>query len=283
MSKCWCDQCKLISTDLRCTTCNVLNDNNFTRNIKVVVFLSKYAINTPDLINMCRTILNGDYFANEFVARLNLIPTFKNKTEKHDELMHIISCFANPRLFGFDDDSTNTKIELWTRLFYVNNFGWSIPSMSALNQIQKFVKNDIILEVAAGLGFWAYLLRHYGSNVIATSVYADEYHRYAHTETDGNIISWTCIENLNAVDAVLKYNSVANCLMLVWGYSTILTDALDNFTGDKLVIIGEDCGGCTSALAQSNSYGFNLISKITIPRFTIANDYVWLYEKKLNK
>jgi hypothetical protein len=154
---------------------------------------------------------------------------------------------------------------------FVHMFGWSIPSLESLEDAVSFIELDTVVEIAAGVGFWSALLRSKNVNVYTTSIVDNHY--YNHKEMETNI--WTPIEILSGVDAVQKYTD-ANCLFLSWG-NGVLYQVLPLFKGNKIIIIGEDEGGCTDYLDCDDFY---LVKCVDIPRWRGLNDIMRFYVRK---
>lgn len=56
---------------------------------------------------------------------------------------------------------------------FVYNYSWAIPTPEAITEIAKFVGTDKCLEVGAGRGLWAFLLKEAGVSITATDAYTE--------------------------------------------------------------------------------------------------------------
>lgn len=169
----------------------------------------------------------------------------------------------------------NNEYFHYYRFEYSKIFGWSIPSVSALEKIKEFVGTDTVLEIAAGRGFWSALLKSIGMNVIATSIADGHYYSAADMEK-----TWLDIELLDCVEAVNKYSD-ANCLFISWGNGQ-LYKSLREFKGNKLIVIGEGLDGCTDALDENdNEFGFELKEFVEIPVWWGIHDVVHIFTRKI--
>lgn len=117
------------------------------------------------------------------------------------------------------------------------NFAWAIPSEYAINEIIKFSRKDKVLEIGSGLGLWCHLLQLNGLDIIGTDNFS------SHTQKEKE--RFCKIEEISAIDATNKYID-RNVLMTIWPpMSSMVSDALKIFKGNKLIYIGEPEGGCT--------------------------------------
>lgn len=124
-------------------------------------------------------------------------------------------------------------------------FAWAIPNNEALDALLAL---GPIIEIGAGCGYWAHLLRALGGDVVAYDLappvnerHENGYCRYG--EVVG--VTWTLV--LRGGPSVLtkrKYRDRA--LFLCWPpYGGWLgKKALQNYRGKTLAYIGEDRGGC---------------------------------------
>jgi uncharacterized UPF0146 family protein len=159
---------------------------------------------------------------------------------------------------------------------YVNTIAWAIPDDNAIAQIASFVKEETILEIGAGLGYWAKLLQDKGVKIIPTdSKEMDWKHNQLPAYTD--VI---CLSHKQ----VLKKYSDASVLFLYWPPydSPMATESLSAFKGDKLIYIGEGEGGC-----NGDDRFFDMLSEywlekkvVVIPQWWGIHDRLFLYCRK---
>lgn len=116
---------------------------------------------------------------------------------------------------------------------FVKEYAWALPSPDVIRAIVAFADGGTILEIGAGSGLWAHLLREAGAEIRATDVEPWD-------------TTYTFVAQLSATEALALYPD-AHVLMLCWPpYADPLGAlALAVFTGDRLVYIGEGEGGCT--------------------------------------
>ena len=123
------------------------------------------------------------------------------------------------------------------RYFCTRFYSWAIPNQEALECIAEF---GPILEVGAGNGYWAYLLRNMGVDVVAV----DRHPPHPQSKNSyGHKTRYTYVRR-GSSRAPLKYPE--RTLMLCWPpYDTSLAyDALRSYSGEYLIYIGEGTGGC---------------------------------------
>lgn len=171
------------------------------------------------------------------------------------------------------------QLQFYKRNFFTNNYSWSIPSKTAINEIINFVGNDAILEIASGHGVWAKLLQEANVNIKPTD-YISSPKRKNYTLNKAYDID---IEDLSANDAIQKYKNF-NVLMMSWPpYNEPMAhQALQNFNGNKLIFIGEGKGGCTGDdnFFKELNQNWNLIKEVDIPQWPRIHDYLYLYHRK---
>ncbi len=122
-----------------------------------------------------------------------------------------------------------------------HRFSWAIPSEPALAAL---VGLGPLIEIGAGTGYWAALLRARGADVLAFDIAppglgrTNDFHRRA--------ALWTTVACGGPEKAALVGRERA--LLLVWPpYShPMAARALAAYVGDRLAYIGEAPGGCTA-------------------------------------
>lgn len=126
----------------------------------------------------------------------------------------------------------------------VKKYSWAIPNEEALDAIKASAGPKGVVEIGAGNGYWADLLRQRGVNVLAfdqAPVETDENHYWV----GGNHESWTEVLPGNEFMASAEPE---RALLLVWPpmESPFAARALLNYTGDTVIYVGEDSLGCTA-------------------------------------
>jgi hypothetical protein len=194
----------------------------------------------------------------------------KSKWSKKSEKI-----FSDIKKYG-PTKSKSYKKEWTKRGYFTKKYSWAVPNKTAIQKIKKFSKKEQILEVGAGLGLWAYLLREAGANVIATD-------DFSWKKKNQNKRNFTKVEKLNVQNSLNKYKD-AGVLLLVWPPydKPMANNALKKFKGNKLVYIGEDEEGATANDNFDNRLEkhWEQVDQYNIPQWIGLHDNMKFYERK---
>lgn len=161
-------------------------------------------------------------------------------------------------------------IPMEVRDMFIEKFCWSIVTKETIKEMVDFIKDDIALEIGAGTGLYAYLLRNCGVQIIPTDVVQKRN-------------SFLKIVQCEAVEAVNKFS--AEILITIWPpcWSLMAYNSLKAFQGNKIIYIGEECGGCTGddQFHELLRKEWRLVNKIQIPNWPMIRDFVWFYERNI--
>jgi hypothetical protein len=152
--------------------------------------------------------------------------TFKS-IEIYDQIDLFINTISNEVPFELGDQ-------------FRRKFSYAIPDKNTIEALCYFIEEDIILEIGAGRGLWSFLLQEKCKNVIPTDNYIFEVKMLSFDNT------FTKIIKMDSVQAVKTFIE-ANILMSIWPLylDPMLSNAVKEFKGDKIIFIGESRGGCT--------------------------------------
>jgi hypothetical protein len=116
------------------------------------------------------------------------------------------------------------------------HYSWAIPNDAALRAIAQYSPNGVV-EIGAGGGYWAKMLREIGVSVIA----------YDPDPVGGSWHDGTRWSEVLLGDHTSVIGHTDRTLLLVWpSYNETWTDeVLDLYDGDTVIYIGEGSGGCT--------------------------------------
>ncbi|MGN5650934.1 hypothetical protein [Bacillus sp. Brlt_9] len=184
-----------------------------------------------------------------------------------EEMPKIIPEFGSSLIDTFSNESTmNMLKERLLRESYVKIGMFALVSWKWINPLSEWIGERKCLEVMAGRGWLSHGLRTKGIDVIATDDFSWNGPEYIQTWTD----TVTEVEKLDAIDAVKKYGTEIDILIMSWPYmddtAYRVIKCLNEVNPKALVIyIGEKCGGCTA-----NDEFFNSFSIIEDPKFEIA-------------
>jgi len=169
---------------------------------------------------------------------------------------------------------------------FIHTHGWSCPSQKAIVRIQSFLSpKDMIVEVGAGWGLWARLLKDEGFTVKATDALNQNTKHYIGIPEDKEIPYaqfFIDVEQRDNLEAMALYGYY-DCLLLIWPpYDTEMAyETLKAFKGDKIIYIGEGYGGCTASDNFFTELGRHFFEEdFTIPRWEGLHDYMFLYTRK---
>lgn len=162
------------------------------------------------------------------------------------------------------------ELEEWHRwAYYTSTYGWSIPTREALDAIVAFVGTERVLDVGAGAGLWAALLRAAGLDVTAT----DKEPGPAIANYKGRPITkrrlWTEIEACDATAAVQKYRHPVLFLSRPSNGAEWPAEALSAFTGSKVVFVGHYDGRifATPRFFELLDAGWAVQRRIALPQW----------------
>ena len=130
---------------------------------------------------------------------------------------------------------------------FITRYGFAILWRGAIEVMRPYAP---LIEIGAGSGYWTYELRNYGIDCIATDTMDGEYGHFDREGTGSTLRRWKKqyveIEKLNSVEAVRKYPN--RNLLTVWPdyKDTWAADALDLFTGQTVIYMGEGYGNATA-------------------------------------
>lgn len=151
--------------------------------------------------------------------------------------------------------STNKKL-IDNRLAASEKYSWGIPNDEALNEISKY---SPIIEIGAGLGYWASLLRERGTRIIPTDI---------HPPREG----WTRIYFGGAKEYLIgPYQN--RTLFMCWVPKKIAKTTAEIYKGNIILWVGE-----LIYLPE-----FTQIKKINIPQWIGFKDALFIFKRKEEK
>jgi hypothetical protein len=175
-------------------------------------------------------------------------------------------------------------------------YSWAVPNDAALDAIAEHSPGGVV-EIGAGGGYWAGLLRDRGIDVVAYD--PDPVGDGEHPWHDGR--RWADVQR---GDHTVVAAHPDRTLLLVWpSYGDPWTDqVLDLYAGDTVVYVGEGAGGCTGtgrmhALLGEGSYcwhsdddddcncgtgaeaTFEQIADVEIPQWAGLHDRLGVYRR----
>jgi hypothetical protein len=105
------------------------------------------------------------------------------------------------------------------------HFAWAVPTAAVVDRIGRYARGGVI-EIGAGSGYWAWLLRQAGIDVLAF-------------DHDPPAFTWTAVASGDGREALVR--SPQRALLLCWPpwASPMAFDALQAYGGACVVYVGE--------------------------------------------
>lgn len=155
------------------------------------------------------------------------------------------------------------------RRTFIAWYGHAVPTREAVRAVADFLDGCSVLEVCAGLGLWARLLRDEGVSVFATD--ADE--------PLGS--PYVRIERQDALAAIAAYEA-CDALLLCWPPDgrPVAWESLRRFGGARFVSIGDSRFTGDPAFREMLSRDWSLERLLPLPSWPGIEDCVRLYTRK---
>lgn len=167
--------------------------------------------------------------------------------------------------------------EFSKRDYFSTEYGWSVPSKEAIEELKEFVGGDQVVEIGSGHGLWAKLMQDIGIQVTPTDYFEGRGEYTAKKD------SFTEVEDLQNLEALQKYSGY-NVLMMSWPPydSPMANETLSAFKGNKLIFIGEGYGGCTADddFFDQLEKEWERIKGIQIPKWEGIHDGIDIWVRK---
>jgi hypothetical protein len=223
----------------------------------------------PDLIETGVRLLEdsavakrmGAALSNPYLEKYESLPFIK-------ELMVKYPGRSMRSLSHFDDPGISKALR--------REFAYAIPNEEALGEIQR---HGPVVEIGAGKGYWASLLRQRGTQVAAFDKFpletgANEYHAMGDK-------SFTEIAK-GSVEQVRKFPD--HNLLLVWPppKEPMALNALNQYKGKTVFYVGDwksDFIG-DDAFHERLNDRFDVKKEIQLPNFPGYDDFLHVYERK---
>jgi len=182
--------------------------------------------------------------------------------------------------FDFDDRWREGRLARW-RL--VDRYAFAIPSPEAIALIARY---SPLVEIGAGSGYWARLLREAGAEIRAYDIAPPpprprEREQPQPGETYQFWRQWSRV--MRGGPSVLARYSPAWNLLLCWPpyEKPMAADCLRRFRGRFVVYIGEE-DGCTAdeTFRQDLAAGWREVERLELPHWEGIWDELTVYERK---
>jgi hypothetical protein len=197
--------------------------------------------------------------------------------------------YALRHSFPYDDvsddeiemhSSQTAEINEWVKGF-THKYAWGIPNEEVLDKIAEF---SPLVEIGAGTGYWAYLLRKMGVDVLAFDCCPPSTDLGVENVFHTRAVTWTDV--LSGDESVLE-SIVDRTLFLCWPpeNSPMAFNTLSKYKGNTLLFVGIDQGHATGdpTFFELLDEGWNLegdCQSVDIPRWPGRTDALWIYHRK---
>jgi hypothetical protein len=161
----------------------------------------------------------------------------------------------------------------------VRRFAWAVPTNAALAAIARYAP---ILEVGAGTGYWALLLRRRGVDILPTDRQPPRRRSVKERQYRGRQSrQFVPITRMGAAKAAGRYPQ--RSLFLCWPpHNDPMADqALAHYRGEIVIFIGEYDGGCNAnpAFFKRLERRFAQIEEVSLPQWTGLHDDLTVWRR----
>jgi hypothetical protein len=162
---------------------------------------------------------------------------------------------------------------------YVHMFSFAVPAEGALKMIEQY---SPIVEVGAGSGYWAWLLRNRGVEIAAYDPHPYDGRPARENSGPGYRwrIKWTPIEK--GTHRMVKRHP-DRALLLIWpNYNNTWAErALNLYKGDTVIYIGESQGGCcaTDEFFRTLYSEWDQTDEVPIPQWDGMHDHMSVHKR----
>jgi len=160
-----------------------------------------------------------------------------------------------------------------TRQEMVQRYAFAVPSDAALDLIAS---RGPVVEIGAGTGYWAKLLRERGCHVLAYDAMGPAWEKWFPHGLVAEV-------RKGGVEEAAKHAN--RTLLLVWPYmDSMAYDAVQAYTcagGQRVIYVGEGPGGCT---ADDDFFAFMAVAwqedtTMALPQWDGMHDYLAVYRR----
>lgn len=178
------------------------------------------------------------------------------------------------------DPKLPTELSIWTaacRDFACRMYSFAVPTYEAVQAISEW---SPIIEIGAGTGYWANLIKVAGADVIALDTHPPNlkfnlYHGRYTPHTDILKGSHSNLQNYPNHTLFLCYPPPDNTMAL---------DALSSYTGETVIHVGEWFGDTgTLKFQQLLEKEFTLIQKILLPNWSSTSYDLTIWKRSSSK
>ncbi|MBF0491697.1 MAG: HEAT repeat domain-containing protein, partial [Deltaproteobacteria bacterium] len=181
--------------------------------------------------------------------------------------------------------TSDTRNNVEARENFVKRYAWAVPTQKAIEAIAKFVGKEEMLEVGAGRGLWAALLKKQDARVIATDGFrTHDVRRILPSERAAQ--TYTDVEPLSHWRA-LETHPETKVLLMIWPPKDEMAfEALGAFQvqgGEKFIFVGEAQRGGANGddrFFKILDEDWEVVEEVDIPNWLDTRDHVVFYRRK---
>ena len=193
--------------------------------------------------------------------------------ERNHILENYLECFKR-ELSGYSYHPSEFMKGHELREKMIHDFSFAVPNEKALKIISSY---SPLIEVGAGRGYWASLLKQRGADIIAFDCAPP------HLEKNAWHNSSSVFYEIGKAKADITQKYSDRTLFLCWPpYNTSMaSQALKAYSGDTVIYIGEGEGGCTGdeAFHTMLETDFLSVKQCAIPQWPGLHDYLTIYNR----
>jgi hypothetical protein len=158
----------------------------------------------------------------------------------------------------------------------VEEFAWAVPTQEALVALARYAP---LVEMGAGNGYWAWLLRQAGVDVIPYDPYPPRHGDNPYWKKQRR--EWTLVRQGD--ESALAEHDIRT-LFLCWPPydDPFATRCLQAFRGAHVIYVGEHDGGCCAddTFFRLLDDGFACIESIDLPQWRGIHDYMTVWARR---
>lgn len=155
-------------------------------------------------------------------------------------------------------------------------YAWAVPTGEAVAALTAFVEGRGLIEIGAGLGYWAELLRRNGADVLAYDREPEGCREY--------FDPGAAPRGVEAGGPEMAARAGRRVLFLCWPVwnEPMASEALQAYPGSLLAYAGEDMGGCTgdAMFHRLLDRDWELIDRVDLPQWDPARDRLTFWRRK---
>ncbi len=200
----------------------------------------------------------------------------------------------NPYLEEFRAARHHPDREDWDfQWSFAHRYSWSVPTSKALVAIKLFATGGVV-EIGAGTGYWANLLRGLSVDVVAYDAHPVETGRNGFHSSKKTTVPVASFTRVLRGGATACSRHPGRALMLCWpphdwwnpnrtaAQKSMSDRALASYRGDQLIYIGQKAGGLTGSKTfhEMLSRDWVLARKLRMANFPGKPNALYLYTRR---